>query len=448
MLIAGPFFRIQERLKGHDTMRRLRELERSQWWSREALESAAAEKLRRFLVRVGSHVPYYRELYRRAGFDPESVRGVGDLSRLPTLTKADIQHRRRDLIAEGAAKLIPNQTGGSTGVPLQFFVGLPRVTSDVAARCRAMRWWGAEVGDPEVVLWAAPREVNRQDRVRGIRDRLLRSTLLAADRMTPTRMDQYLDLIERVRPVQIFSHGSALDELARRAEERHRPLAGLGIRVAFLTAEQLYEHQRRRIERVFGCPVANGYGARDGGFVAHECPAGGMHVTAEDVIVEIIDERGIRLPAGQAGEIVITHLETEEFPFVRYRTGDVASLLDRPCTCGRGLPLMGEIHGRADDLLLGLDGARVPGQAIVHLVRSRPELQAFRIVQEAPDLLRILLVQAERFPADVEAEIVQGVKTRLGEGMRVEFVLVPEIPLEASGKYRTVLNKIGTRTHS
>lgn len=444
-LIAGPLFRIQERLKGHETMRRWRELERSQWWESPALAAFQAEELRRFLTLIERRVPYYRDLFARHGFHPESVREARDLALLPILTKSDIRANRNALVAEGARRLEKNQTGGSTGEPLQFFVGPARVSSDVASRCRAMGWWGLRVGDPEIVLWGSPIEVTRQDRVRAVRDAMFRSRLLSAEKMTPAAMDRYLDTIQRMRPVQIFSHGSALGELARHAEERHRDLTGAGIRVAFLTSEQLYEHQRERIERVFGCRVANGYGARDAGFVAHECPDGGMHLTAEDIIVEIVDDRGVPLPTGQAGSIVVTHLRSEDFPFVRYQTGDVATLHDAPCPCGRGLPLIREIHGRADDLLLGLDGSRVPGQAVVLHLRSLPNVKAFRVVQEEADRVRIVLVKTEEFPAGIEAQVVRGFQSHLGAAMRVEFESVSEIPLEASGKYRTVVNRFGIK---
>ena len=442
-LVTGLLFPLHERLKGHETARRLRELERSQWWDRPTLENLQAERLRRFLGTAGARVPYYRDLFRRTEFHPESVRGIQELAKLPILTKPDIRANQSTLVASGARRLTRFSTGGSTGEPLQFLVGPARVSSDVASRCRTMRWWGARVGDPEIVLWGSPIEVTRQDRVRAIRDWLFRSTLLSAVGMTPKRLDGYLDTLERVRPVQIFSHGSALSELARHAEERRRDVGGLGIRVAFLTSEQLYDHQRQLIERVFGCRVANCYGGRDSGFVAHECPEGGMHLNAEDVIVEIVDDRGLPLPPGCAGEILVTHLATEDFPFIRYRTGDVGVLHDAPCACGRGLPLLREIHGRADDLLLSLDGSRIPGQAVVHLLRSLRSLQAFKIIQETRDLVRILLVMPEKLPADVESSIVCGVRARLGAAMRVEFVSVAEIPLEASGKYRTVVSRVG-----
>jgi phenylacetate-CoA ligase len=272
---------------------------------------------------------------------------------------------------------------------------------------------------------------------------VFRSKLLSADKMTPEAMDSYMDTIDRMRPIQIFSHGSALAELARHAEERGRSFRKLGIKVAFVTAEQLYDFQRERIERVFGCRVANGYGARDAGFVAHECPEGGMHVSAEDIIVEIVDDRGSPLPPGRPGEIVVTHLRSFDFPFVRYRTGDVGVLHDAPCSCGRGLPLIREIHGRADDILLGLDGSRVPGQAVVWYLRSLENLKAFRILQESRDLVRILLVKTGEFPPGAEADIVRGSRLLLGDKMRIEFVPVSEIPSDPSGKYRTVVSKVG-----
>lgn len=442
-LVSGILFPLHERLKGHDTGRRYRELIRSESWGPERIAALQNERLRALLTSAGARVPYYRKLFADTGFRPEAVRGPGDLTPLPFLTKADIRSHHGALIAEGAKGLARASTGGSTGEPLQFRVGLARVTSDVASRRRAMRWWGVDIGDPEVVLWGSHIELTRQDRLRAIRDRLFRSTLLSANRMTPERLDLYLDAILRVRPVHIFSHPSALSELARHAEEHGRRMSALGTRVVFLTAEQLYEHQRLRVERVFGCPVANGYGGRDAGFVAHECPEGGMHLNAEDVLVEIVDDRGAPVPPGVAGEIVVTHLHSQDFPFIRYRTGDVGVGGGEPCRCGRGLPLLREIHGRADDLLLGLDGARVPGQVVVLEVRDVPGIRAFKIVQELRDLVRVSLVTAPEFPDTAERSIARGLRTHLGEAIRVEFEYLSEIPPDPSGKHRSVGSRIG-----
>lgn len=442
-LVAGVLFPLHEVLKGHDTNRRLRRLEQSQWLDAAALGDLQLQRLRRFLGVVETQVPYYRDLFRRAGFRSDSVERVEDLTRLPILTKTDIRTHEAAFHRDGARGLTRYSTGGSTGEPLQFFVGPARVSADVAHRRRAMRWWNVDIGDPEIVLWGSPIEITRQDRVRALRDRLFRSTLLSAAGMTPARMDAYLDTLARVRPAHVFSHASILCELASHAERTGRPLSGLGTRVVFVTSEELYEFQRRQLERVFGCPVANGYGGRDAGFISQECPKGGMHVSVEDVVVEVVDGRGAPLPPGSAGEIVVTHLASDDFPFVRYATGDIGILHDAPCACGRGLPLLRELHGRADDLLLALDGSRVPGQMVVHLVRSRKEIEGFKLVQEAPDLVRVLLVVRGELTEEVKTSVVVGIRARLGEGMRVEFETVDAIPREASGKYRTVVSRLG-----
>jgi hypothetical protein len=106
----------------------------------------------------------------------------------------------------------------------------------------------------------------------------------------------------------LFGYPSALTHIARHAEKRGVAMNDLGIRVAFVTSERLYDDQRATISRVFGCRVANGYGGRDAGFIAHECPSGGMHLTAEDIIVELVDAQGQPVPDGSPGEIVVTHL--------------------------------------------------------------------------------------------------------------------------------------------
>ena len=82
--------------------------------------------------------------------------------------------------------------------------------------------------------------------------------------------------IRAKRPRMLFGYPSALTHIARHARDAS-PMDGLGIKVAFVTSERLYDDQREKIGRAFGCRVANGYGGRDAGFIAHECPAGGMH---------------------------------------------------------------------------------------------------------------------------------------------------------------------------
>ncbi len=444
-LVSGLVFPLQERLKKHSTVADRRAMEDSQWWPRERLEALRVQRLRALLTHAASHVPYYRDLFARIGFDPAAVSSLTDLQRLPFLDKPLIRAHTDALKADDARGLARFNTGGSSGVPLIFYIGLERVSRDVAAKWRATRWWGVDIGDPEIVLWGSPIELGAQDRVRLLRDRLMRTRLLPAFEMSDAKVDGFIDEIRTLRPRMLFGYPSAFAHIARHAQRQGVRMDDLGIKVVFVTSERLYDHQRTLIEQSFGAPVANGYGGRDAGFIAHQCPSGSLHITAEDLIVEIVDREGRVLPPGESGEIVVTHLATRDFPFVRYRTGDVGVLAapdDAPCACGRTLPVLKEVQGRSTDFIVARDGTVMHGLALIYIVRDMPGVAGFRIEQESLDLTRVKVVTEPGFPADGDARIRVGMKARLGESVEVVVEHVAQIAAEGSGKFRYVVSKV------
>ncbi|MCL7421322.1 MAG: AMP-binding protein [Methylobacter sp.] len=441
-LTANVIFPLHERLKGHTTVDVRRDMERTQWLAPEPLQELRLQNLKRFLTDVERHVPYYRQLFRTLGFVPAELDSLADLRRLPLMGKSDIRAHTEALKADNAVELSRFNTGGSSGEPLIFYIGKQRVSHDVAAKWRATRWWGVDIGDPEMVIWGSPIELGAQGRIKLIRDQLLRTRLLPAFEMSPPKLDGFIRDIRARRPRMLFGYPSALAHIADHAGKTGKKLDDLGIKVAFVTSERLYDHQREKIEAAFGCPVANGYGGRDAGFIAHQCPAGGMHITAEDIIVEIIDRDGRVLPNGQAGEIVVTHLATRDFPFIRYRTGDVGVLGDELCPCGRGLPLLREIQGRATDFVIAQDGTVLHGLALIYVLRDLPGVASFKIIQNSPDSTTVQIVRNRDYRPDAEAIIVREFKKRLGAGVSVGIEYRDEIAREKSGKYRYVVSHV------
>ncbi len=445
-LVGHMLFPLHEALKGHRTGALYRSLEKSQWLPAEQVARIQRDNLRGFLRRIGRTVPYYREQFRTLGFDPDAVTGPADLACLPLLDKAVIREQTPSLVADDARRMQRFNTGGSTGEPLIFYLGRERISHDVAAKRRATRWWGVDIGDPEIVLWGSPIELGSQDRLRRLRDRLFRTELLSAFEMSRRNIDQFIRRIRQRRPRMLFGYPSSLALLADRARERGLALDDLGIRVAFVTSERLYDHQRESIERTFGCPVANGYGGRDAGFIAHECPRGKLHISAEHMVVEIVDNEGRPLPAGSAGEIVVTHLCSGEFPFLRYRTGDIGALDTDPCACGRGLPALASVAGRATDFVTATDGTVLHGLALIYVLRDIPAIQAFRIVQESLHHIRVEVVAPGAGRIGLKQAIQGPFRRRLGEGVEVTVDYVDTIPPERSGKYRYVVSKVPTGT--
>jgi phenylacetate-CoA ligase len=400
--------------------------------------------LRDFLVSIGRSVPYYQALFKEIDFDPKKVYSISDLRRIPITDKSTMRAAGEMLKASGATDLTRYNTGGSSGEPLIFYIGKDRKSHDVGSKWRVTRWWGVDIGDPEIVVWGSPIELGAQDRLRLLRDRIMRTELLPAFEMSDANLGHFVETIRRRRPAMLFGYPSSLSLIAKYARNHGIAMDELGIRVAFVTSERLYDEQRKAISDVFGCPVANGYGARDAGFLAHECPDGGMHLQAEDIIVEIVDSEGQVLPPGQAGEIVVTHTATRHFPFVRYRTGDIAVLSDKPCSCGRTLPLLKEIQGRSTDFVVAADGTIMHGLALIYTVRDVPGVERFKIIQHNLAHTEVLLVTSPLFNAMGEARIVRDYKSRLGEGVTVTLTRVNEIPIEKSGKFRYVVSHVST----
>ncbi len=440
--VSRVLFPLHERLKGHSTVAVLRSMERSQWLPKAEMEALQIQHLRGFLVRIGRDVPYYRDIFKAINFDPAGLGSIKDLQRLPLTGKADIRANMERLKAENAGVLEKFSTGGSSGEPLIFYRGKERVSHDVAAKWRATRWWGVDIGDPEIVVWGSPIELGSQDRVRLLRDKFLRTELLSAFEMSNANLLQFTERIRKIKPRMLFGYPSSLALLAEYVANNGYRVDDLGIKVIFVTSECLYEYQRKAIEASFGAPVANGYGGRDAGFIAHQCPEGGMHLTAEDIVVEIVGEDGEVLPFGERGEIVITHMSTGDFPFVRYRTGDVGSLSEEACSCGRGLPLLAEIEGRSTDFIKAADGTVIHGLALIYVLRDIPQVEEFKIIQDSVTSITVQLVTSASDTEPLEKTVTEQFRRRLGDTLVVNFDYVGKIEREASGKFRYVVSRL------
>jgi len=440
-LVRRVLLPIHEAFLGRTTFARLAELERSQWWAPAQLRALQIRKLRRLLRHAWDHCPFYRRRLTECDLDPHDVESLDDLRRLPLLDKQQIRaHRRAMCWPNVPGGLRRYTTGGSTGEPLVFDFDLGRQAYDQAARMRSHRWFGVEVGDREIYLWGSPVEVHRQDRLKTLRDRLVNQLLLDAFDMSVGRMDSYLDRIERYDPASLFGYPSSIALLCRHAERRGRQLRLPRLRAVFVTGERLYEPHRRQIEAYFRVPVADGYGSREGGFIAHQCPAGSMHITSENVLVELLDPTGQPVPTGQLGQIVITHLDAYGLPFIRYATGDMGRRGDEACPCGRGLETMRVVEGRQTDFVVAADGTVMHALSLIYVLRDVETVRQFQIVQAADRGLEVFVVSTGPLSTADRHRIERGLRLRMGPGVPIRITPTDRIDPAASGKYRYVIS--------
>jgi phenylacetate-CoA ligase len=441
-LIRRLVFPLHERAKGHSTLNMLAEMEHDQWLHAVELQQVREQRLERLLAHAFRNVPYYRQLLQHLGLSRSDFKGEADLAKLPLLDKNIIRDRLEDLKSSQHDHLQEFSTGGSTGAPLTFYLGPTRISSDVASRCRAEDWWGLGIGDREYVFWGSPLELTKQDRWREIRDRIFRTKLMSAFEMSPAVMDLYLDEMIRHGCRRVFGYPSSIALLCEHASRRGKDLSQIGVQTVFVTAEVLWDHWRQIISDSFKCPVANGYGARDSGFVAHECQRGGMHVTADRLIVEIVGEDGRPLEPGETGEIVVTHFDTPEMPFIRYRTGDVGALSVQPCGCGRTLPLLERIDGRKSDFIVTPDGRIMHGLSLIYVLRKIAGVEQFRITQKTVDEFQLELVAGNEFQMESESLIRTQFSQRLRAPVKVRIRYSSTIPASKNGKFRYVISEV------
>lgn len=434
---------LMERLKENRTRHYVRELREAQVLHREALLARQRLKLGRLLSHAVRHVPAYTEFasdWEGSQDTPERF-----LQRLPVLSKTRFRHHTDHYLAHGVdpVKLIGNRTGGSTGEPTRFYLDRPAVERYEAARWLGLSWHGIQFGDPSVMIWGSPLELNQQQaqtyrwKERWLKNRLM----LSAYELDERRMETYVTMIQRFRPVYLYGYASALHLLAQLMLAQGRTL-GVPLKAVVSTAESLHEHQRVIISQAFGAPVVNEYGARDGGIIAYQCTAGHMHVFSENCYLEVVDPlTNIPVYPGETGALLVTDLHNYVMPRLRYQLGDVVALSSDACSCGIGYPLLASIDGREDDMFISQHGQYVHGHYFNHIVRNMDSFRTFQIIQHEPHRLSLKLVkEPERFlPAD-EARLLAGIRLALGD-VSVQVSYVDHIPPSGSGKTRYAIRE-------
>jgi phenylacetate-CoA ligase len=209
------------------------------------------------------------------------------------------------------------------------------------------------------------------------------------------------------------------------------------------TGENLYPHQKQLFRETFGGEVFEKYATKECGVIASECGEhSGMHVFAEGVFVEILDEYGKPVHPGQSGRVIVTDLFNYGFPMIRYEIGDRAVARDnRRCGCGDPLPMIDRLIGRDRDILVDGDGNPKPGYLFVDAISKLNLVDAqFQVVQlENSDLL-IKVVNVDPMAVDTEL-LMEKFREIVGPKLNITLQHVDSIPRDPSGKYRYVVSQ-------
>lgn len=416
-----------------------REFERNQFLSPDELRAMQLKKLRQLLIAAYRYVPLYRHRMTEAGLTPLDIQTHEDLRMLPVLTKRDIQDQQDMLVASNvpASKRVPNQTGGSTGSPLQFYVDRERFDSRRASTDRHNAWAGLKPGDWFAQLWGSTFDIgDKPDPNPGWRQKLLyRSLTLHTAAVTEESMMRYVEVLRRYRPRYMVAYAQSAVLFAEFC--RRNNFDDISFEAMIVSAEMLLPGKRQVIEETFGGKVFNRYGCREVSVIASECEFhSGLHVNADALIVEV--EPAPHLPAGM-GRVLVTDLLNRSMPLIRYEIGDLASLdADSQCPCGRSLPLIGEIQGRTSDFLCLANGRMIAGPSLALLAADMRDVRQVQFIQPNPRNVTLKVVAGNGYGLKTEQELRRRLRPYLLEDVDLTIATTDHIPSEPSGKYRFV----------
>ena len=411
-------------------------LEQSQWWPAERLRDFQWQELQRLLQIVFDTVPYYRQKYAAAGVSLGDVRTWDDFRKLPTLTRQEVNANRQELCSTSyRGRLLPEATGGSSGVPTRFFITLEGYDWRSAATQRAYAWSGSLLGERTLYLWGGPVrpqtpwQSSKELLYHWLRRELLVNTFLQTDQF----WEETWRRARAFRPNFVVGYVSSLESFVRYGQAHDLRLPGL--RSVLAMAEPVYDSFRKLVSEVLNVPIFNTYGSREFMSLAVECELHeGLHVNAENVLLETTN------PASQgSSEFLVTDLHNYGMPFVRYEIGDVGALDSKPCACGRGLPKIHSIEGRTLDMLRGKDNRIVPGEFFPHILKEITEISEFQIEQKSQDQIVLSVVLKGPMTQENQAFLRNQVVSVFGDSARLDVQEVSSIPLRASGKRRVTI---------
>ncbi|NBC05217.1 MAG: hypothetical protein GVY20_16155 [Bacteroidetes bacterium] len=438
-------FKILDYLYPIEIAQLFRFLKSSKAFSYHQLVDHQNEKLRSIIRHAYQHVPYYRELFDENGINPKDIQTVDDLPAIPVLTKEIIRERYDDLIADNADQFNPyeNMTSGSTGAPTKFLQGK---NISIARFAFFWRIWKM-AGYRPYMKWAQVDGMYMGSKENlWHHNRMLNSLQISAYNLDHQNCGRILDKLSEFKPKILRGYPTALYTLARHIDHNSYEIS-LPLKSIITYSENLPPVYRKKIAHVFNCPVFDLFSQWEGVCLISECKQNQLHQHMEYSAMELLDKNNQPVGEKVEGEITATSFYNYSMPFIRYKTGDLATWGSRPCDCGMDHKVVDNISGRMVYVLFDTEENLVPFQRfqIYSFVSDEYAEGLFQaqIVQDSLDKVKVYLVVKNRSNTGrIEKEFTKSLKSRLGDGTNIEFVYTDTIPKKKNGKLPFIRNNL------
>lgn len=418
--------------KGEFIHRYLKTYEQFQFLSKKNIEEYQLHHLKKLIHHAINRSLFYKNHFLE--ISNLDINKLSDLSQLPALSKSNLVDNVRDLTTFDSTRFFSRKTtGGSTGQAVTLYKNADALARERAATWRSYRWAGIDIGDPQARFWGVPLHQTQRLKTRII-DLIANRKRLSAFEINDLTLKLYWKTLHSFKPKYLYGYVSMIESFCRFVDEQHLDLPN-SVKSIITTSEVLTDQSRDYIEKTTGLKVFNEYGCGEIGSIAHECEHGSMHLMSDNLIVEIENS------PDNTGELIVTDLFNYATPLIRYRLGDFATLSDKPCQCGRALPVLDKIHGRAYDLVTDSKGNQVHPELLMYIFEDFKEKHGgiiqFQVIQKKELSLLVNAVAEISLNKEIfESHIKKETKQRLGHPVFIQYV--DEIPREKSGKIRLI----------
>jgi phenylacetate-CoA ligase len=252
------------------------------------------------------------------------------------------------------------------------------------------------------------------------------------DYRVPVRL--LVETIRELQPDYLCTFPSLLMEILRHARGEGIELPPL--KEAIGVGEASPPELAGLCREVWNAPLCSTYTAAETGAMAYQCREGGRwHVQAEKSYIEVLDADGRSCEPGETGRVLVTPLHNFAMPLLRYEIGDLATVGQGPCLCGRTLPILDAIPGRARDLLMLPSGELRPPYYGHHAVMQVRSIRQHQVIQTSRNQVCLRLVIAQPLTRDEETHVLKSASDALGAGFEVDIEYVNEIVRGPTGKF-------------
>lgn len=404
-----------------------------------AWQAYQTKVLTQLLSYVAQEIPYYSRTW-----DERQKRAAqsGDLTALPLLEKEPLRLEPYDFVAPGLRKRLHWKffTSGSTGTPIATLWIADEIRDTLAVReTRSANWAGVSFSQPRATFSGRLVEPDPHSAGPFYRyNAIEKQVYFSAFHLRADTASNYIEGMRRHHVKWMTGYAVSFYLLARYILDQNLKLPPL--KAIITTSEKLTPEMREVMQQAYQCKIYEEYSTVENALFASECESGNLHVNPDVSVVEILRPDGTACAPGETGEVVTTCLMRTYQPLIRFRLGDLASWSGKSCRCGRAMPVIQEVVGRIEDVVVGPDGRQMVRFHGIFI--DQPNIREGQVIQEAIDHIHIKVVPANSFNQEDITSVILRVQQRLGRNVYVTVESVSSIPRTSAGKYKAVVSKL------